>query len=147
MVNKVILIGNLGADPVIRTLETGVKVAKFSIATTEKWKDKNGEMQSQTDWHNIVVWRGLAEVAEKYLKKGKLVYVEGKLANRSWEDENGIKRYATEVVANNFQMLGSKNTENGSSFPSAAKTNIPTPNAKIADNSTPNGETEDDLPF
>jgi len=107
-VNKVILIGNLGKDPEVRHLESGVAVANFSIATTETYKDRNtGERKDVTEWHNIVLWRGLAEVAEKYLKKGSQVYVEGKLRTRSWE-KDGVTRYTTEVVGDTMTMLGGK---------------------------------------
>lgn len=107
-VNKVILVGNLGKDPEVRYLEGGVAVANFSLATSETYKDKSGQKNEQTEWHNIVVWRGLAEVAEKYLKKGMTVYVEGKLRTRSWDDKEGTKRYTTEIVADNLVMLGKK---------------------------------------
>ena len=107
-VNKVILVGNLGKDPEIRHLENGATVANFSIATSENYKDrKTGEKVSQTEWHNIVAWRGLAEIAEKYLKKGQKVYIEGKLKTRSWQDQNGNNRYSTEVITDNLTMLGS----------------------------------------
>ena len=106
--NKVILIGNLGADPEMREMPDGTKMAKFSIATTEKYKNKQGELISNTDWHNIVLWRRSAEVAEKYLKKGDSVLIEGKIKNRSWEDENGIKKYATDLQGDSMTMLGSK---------------------------------------
>ena len=107
-VNKVILIGNLGKDPEIRHLENGVAVANFSIATSENYKDrKTGEKVSQTEWHNIVAWRGLAEIAEKYLKKGAKVYIEGKLKTRTWQDKEGNNRYSTEVITDNLTMLGS----------------------------------------
>ncbi len=106
-VNKVILVGNLGKDPEVRYLESGVAVANFPIATSETYKDRNtGERITQTEWHNVVLWRGLAEVAEKYLKKGNQVYIEGKLRTRSWEDQNGNTRYTTEVVGDNMTMLG-----------------------------------------
>lgn len=105
-VNKVILIGNLGKDPEVRYLESGVPVANFSIATSESFTDKNsGEKREITDWHNIVLWRGLATVAEKYLKKGMKVYIEGKLKTRSWNDENNQTRYTTEVIADQMTML------------------------------------------
>ena len=106
-INKVILVGHLGKDPEVRTIESGAKVARFSLATTEAYKDKNGERKEITEWHTVICWRGLAETAEKYLNKGKLVYVEGKLRTRSWED-NGAKRYATEIYADTFSMLGAK---------------------------------------
>lgn len=105
-VNKVILIGNLGKDPEIRRLENGAVVANFSIATTETYTDKTtGERRDNTDWHNVVVWRGLAEVTEKYLRKGHKVYIEGKLKTRSWTDQAGATRYTTEVLCEEMTML------------------------------------------
>jgi single-strand DNA-binding protein len=105
-VNKVILIGNLGKDPEVRHLENGAVVANFSIATSESYTDRNtGQKVENTDWHNIVVWRGLAEVVEKYVRKGHKVYVEGKLKTRSWQDKEGNTRYTTEVVADEMTML------------------------------------------
>jgi single-strand DNA-binding protein len=110
-VNKVILIGNLGKDPEVRSLEGGAKVASFSLATTESYKNKEGQKVDQTEWHNIVMWRGLAEVAEKYLKKGSQIYLEGKIRSRSWDDKEGNKRYTTEIIADTFTMLGAKREE------------------------------------
>tara|TARA_B100000945_G_scaffold237519_1_gene193553 strand:+ start:210 stop:605 length:396 start_codon:yes stop_codon:yes gene_type:complete len=107
-VNKVILVGNLGKDPEVKYLDSGVAVANFSLATTENYKNKEGERVSQTEWHNIVLWRGLAEVAEKYLKKGSSVYIEGKIKTRKWEDKEGINRYNTEILADNMTMLGGR---------------------------------------
>lgn len=107
-VNKVILIGNLGKDPEVRYLDNGVAVANFSLATTENYKNKEGVRVSQTEWHNIVLWRGLAEVAEKWLKKGSSVYVEGKIRTRKWEDKDGNTRYSTEILGDNMTMLGGK---------------------------------------
>lgn len=107
-VNKVMLIGNLGKDPEVRYLDNGVAVANFSLATTESYKNKEGERVSQTEWHNIVLWRGLAEVAEKYLRKGGSVYIEGKIKTRKWEDKDGNTRYSTEILADNMTMLGGK---------------------------------------
>jgi len=113
-VNKVILVGNLGKDPEVRHLESGVAVANFSLATSESYKDRTtGERKTITEWHNVVLWRGLAEVAEKYLKKGDQIYVEGRLRTRSWESESGTK-YTTEVVGDNLTMLGGRrSTESG----------------------------------
>ena len=117
-VNKVILIGNLGKDPEVRHLENGAAVANFSIATSENYKDrKTGEKVSQTEWHNIVAWRGLAEIAEKYLKKGAKVYIEGKLKTRTWQDKEGNNRYSTEVITDSLTMLGSTGESMGSSSP------------------------------
>lgn len=110
--NKVTLIGNLGNDPNIQTLEGNIKVAKFSLATTENYKDSNGQNQSSTDWHNVVLWRGLAELAEKYLQKGSLVYVEGKLKTRSYDDKDGQKKYVTEIIAEQLILLDKKTDGN-----------------------------------
>ena len=107
-VNKVILVGNLGKDPEVRYLDSGVAVANFSLATTENYNNKQGEKVSQTEWHNIVLWRGLAEVAEKWLKKGSSVYIEGKIRTNKWEDKEGNTRYNTEILADNMTMLGNR---------------------------------------
>lgn len=114
--NKVMLIGNLGKDPEVRAIPSGVKVANFPIATSESYTNKDGQRVEKTEWHNIVLWRGLAEVAEKYLKKGNPVFIEGKLQTRSWEDQNGQKRYMTEIVADNMTMLGGRRGEGGGDF-------------------------------
>ena len=106
-INKVILVGHLGKDPEIRYLEGGVSVASFPLATSETY-NKDGKKVEQTEWHNIVLWRSLADVAAKYLQKGKLVYIEGKLRTRYFEDKEGVKKYTTEVVAENFTLLGRK---------------------------------------
>ena len=107
-VNKVILVGNLGKDPEIRHLDSGVAVANFSLATTESYTNKQGERVNQTEWHNVVLWRGLADIAEKYLKKGNSVYIEGKIVTRKWEDKDSNTRYSTDIVADKMTMLGSK---------------------------------------
>ncbi|MCE3280367.1 MAG: single-stranded DNA-binding protein [Bacteroidetes bacterium] len=131
-VNKVILVGNLGKDPEIRHLEGGVAVANFTLATSEYYKDKSGNRIEQTEWHSIVVWRGLADVAEKYLKKGMTVYVEGKIRSRSWDDKEGVKHYKTEIVADALTILSKKeNSQNNSS----------------EDHGHSFSKTEDDLPF
>tara|TARA_Y100000766_G_scaffold282871_1_gene297115 strand:- start:1740 stop:2168 length:429 start_codon:yes stop_codon:yes gene_type:complete len=139
-VNKVILVGNLGKDPEVRHLENGTAVANFPIATSESYKDKEGNRVDQTEWHNVVVWRKLAEIAESYLKKGSQIYLEGKLRTRSWEDQQGNKKYSTEVVADTFTMLGKKEGPQNSQN-SFTPTNNPTTSKqdKI--------EEEDDLPF
>ncbi len=109
MVNKVILIGNLGRDPEVRSTPSGQPVASFTLATSRRWKDKNGQRQEQTEWHQIVVWGKQAEIAGQYLTKGKQIFLEGRLQTRSWDDrQTGEKRYRTEVVCENFQMLGSR---------------------------------------
>ena len=128
-INKVMLIGNLGKDPDIQFLECNIAVAKFSLATTETFKDKTGKLISQTEWHTIVLWRGLAELAQKYLHKGSQVYIEGRLKTRSWEDKEGNKKFATEIVGDNLIMLD-KRSEGGvvSSSPEGLEDmgNIPT---------------------
>ena len=109
MVNKVILVGNLGRDPEVRSTPSGQPVASFTLATNRRWKDKNGQRQEQTEWHNIVVWGKQAEIAGQYLTKGKQIYLEGRLQTRSWDDrQTGEKKYRTEIVCDNFQMLGTK---------------------------------------
>ena len=113
-VNRVIIIGRLGQDPDVQYTPSGVAVAKFSVATSESWKNKDtGEKEEKTEWHRIVVWRRLAEVCGEYLKKGSQVYIEGKLQTRTWEDKEGNKRWTTEIVAQNMQMLGSKRDGGG----------------------------------
>ena len=107
-VNKVILLGNLGRDPELRFLPNGDAVCNFSIATTDSWKDKAGEKQEKTEWHNIVMYRKLAEIAGEYLKKGRPVYLEGRLQTRKWQTKDGQDRYTTEIVADNMQMLGGR---------------------------------------
>lgn len=141
-VNKVILVGNLGKDPEVRYLDSGVAVANFTLATTENYKNKQGERVSQTEWHNIVLWRGLAEVAEKWLKKGSSIYVEGKIRNRKWEDKDGNTRYNTEVLADNMTMLGSRNgsAELNSNVDNSNNSSEKSLNSNELDNS-------DDLPF
>ena len=137
-INKVILIGNVGKDPEVRHLDSGVAVASFPLATSETYRNKNNEKVTNTEWHNIVIWRGLAEVAEKYVKKGNPLYIEGKIRTRSWDDKDGNKRYTTEIVADNMQMLGSKqsNEESASAPENATVENL---------ENTPTEE--DDLPF
>ena len=112
-VNRVMLIGNLGKDPDVQFLEGNIAVAKFPLATTETFKDRSGKLISQTEWHTVVLWRGLAELAQKYLHKGSLVYIEGRLRTRSWEDKDNNRKFATEVVGDNLIMLD-KRTEGGS---------------------------------
>lgn len=135
MINKVILIGNLGKDPEIRVLENGAKVAKFTLATHERYRDKNGEWQQQTEWHDIVLWRELAERAEATLKKGMPVYIEGKLTHRIWQDADGKNRKETEVVVSTFRNLaprrdddakaGSSQSEQAFYLPDAADDDLP----------------------
>ncbi len=107
-VNKVILVGNVGKDPEVRHLDSGVAVANFPLATSETYTAKNGERVTTTEWHNIVLWRGLAEVAEKYVTKGRQIYIEGRIRTRSYDDKDGNKRYITEIYGDNMQLLGSR---------------------------------------
>ncbi len=136
-VNKVILIGNLGTDPEVRYTPSGSAVANFNIATNESWKDKNGQDQERTEWHKIVVWGKQAENCGEYLKKGRPVYVEGRLQTREWNDKEGNKRYTTEVVATTVQFLGTApgGAERGKTYTEAKS---PPP---------PSTMTEDDIPF
>ncbi len=116
MINKAILIGNLGADPELRYTQSGTPVASFRIATTERWKDKDGNQQEQTEWHNIVAWSRLAEICGEYLNKGSRVYIEGKLQTRKWQDQNGNDRYTTEIVAREMKMLTPRGEGGGGSY-------------------------------
>ena len=114
MVNKVILVGNLGRDPEVRSTPNGQQVATFSIATNRKWRDRDGNRQEQTEWHNIVCWGRQAEIAGQYLTKGRQIFVEGRLQTRSWDDkQTGEKKYMTEIVCDNFQMLGQRGDFDG----------------------------------
>lgn len=106
--NKVFLIGNVGKDPDVRHLESGAVVAQFTLATSERYKDKSGAVQELTEWHNIVCWRQLAEIAEKYISRGTQIFVEGKIRTRNWTDQSGAKRYTTEIYADNIRLLGRK---------------------------------------
>ncbi|MCI5142766.1 MAG: single-stranded DNA-binding protein, partial [Candidatus Electrothrix sp. ATG1] len=113
MINKVILIGNLGADPELKYTQSGVAVATLSIATNERWKDKDGQQQEQTEWHRVIAWRQLAEICNEYYNKGARVYVEGKLQTRKWQDQNGNDRYTTEIVAREMKILSSRGEGGG----------------------------------
>ncbi len=151
-VNKVILVGNLGADPEVRTLENGVKVARINVATTEVYRDKTGERRELTEWHQVTLWRGLADIAEKYLSKGKQVYLEGKLKTRKWADSEGRDRYTTEVVADVLQMLGRAPGSDGGSHTRSQERNAQEggsstnqPRSQYAGQSS--GHDDDDLPF
>lgn len=152
MINKVTLIGNLGADPEVRHLENGVTVARFSLATNESYKDKDGNFQTLTEWHNVVVWRELAERAERTLKKGMLVYVEGKISYRKFTGQDGQERYTTDIVSNYFRLLERREGGFENRFPAAENA----PASKVSDMpATATVESEaattdgggDDLPF
>ena len=142
-INKVILVGHLGKDPEVRHLDGNVTVASFPLATSETY-NKDGKRIEQTEWHNIVMWRGLADVASKYLQKGKLVYIEGKLRTRSFEDKEGHKKYTTEVVAENFTMLGRKSDFEGNT---STENGTNTESKVIEPEDFALGENADDLPF
>lgn len=148
-VNKVILVGNLGKDPEVRALENGTKVASFSLATSESYKDRTtGEKVDKTEWHNIVLWRGLAEIAEKYLSKGSQVYIEGKLQTRSYEPkEGGGTRYTTEILGLNLTMLGKAGGENRNTPPPPTEEPAAVKAQQKSDVLGGNDEEEDDLPF
>lgn len=137
-VNKVILVGHLGADPEIRYTQSGAPVATIRLATSESWKNKNGQKEEKTEWHRVIAWAKLAELAGQYLSKGRQIYVEGRIQTRSWDDKEGHKRYSTEIVATNIQFLGG---------PGGAKTegkgmpeDLPPPPDNL-------GASEDDIPF
>ncbi|RMG83451.1 MAG: single-stranded DNA-binding protein [Bacteroidetes bacterium] len=152
MINKVILIGRLGGDPEVRRLENGTVVAKLNLATSESYKDKNGEWQESTEWHNVVLWRYLAEKAERDFKKGKLVYIEGKLTHRKYQDSEGKDRYITEVVASNARLLERRDSSGfQGNFPSADDEPAFVKKTTSAPADTPAEEVsdaaEDDLPF
>jgi single-strand DNA-binding protein len=140
-VNRVMLIGNLGKDPDVQFLEGNIGVAKFPLATTETFKDRTGKLVSQTEWHTVVLWRGLAELAQKYLHKSSLVYIEGRLRTRSWEDKDGNRKFATEVVGDNLIMLdkradGTTHPAEGTGMENLGSTDAP-----------PLGDPSENLPF
>jgi len=138
--NKVLLIGNLGKDPELRYTANGQAVATFTLATNESWKDKEGNLQERTEWHNIVAWQRLAEICGEYLKKGKKVYVEGRLQTRNFEDKEGMKRYVTEIVCDDLIMLDGRPAASG-------ETGAPAPHPATAAAPVPAGTKADDLPF
>ncbi len=145
--NKVMLIGNLGKDPELRYTTSGVAVATFTIATNESWKDQEGNLQERTEWHNIVAWRKLAEICGEWLKKGKKVYIEGRLQTRSYDDKNGVKKYVTEIVADDLIMLDGGGGMGARS--TAAQNNFSTPADSIVQPGVDSsgGSKDDDLPF
>jgi single-strand DNA-binding protein len=148
-INKVILVGNVGKDPEIRHLDSGVAVANFPLATSESYTAKNGDKVTTTEWHNIVLWRGLADVAEKYVTKGRQLYIEGRIKTRSYDDKDGNKRYITEIVADVMQMLGTKadnqNTEkNETQYGGYNQASNNLPGVDVPETES---QEEDDLPF
>lgn len=144
-----ILVGRLGADPEVRTLESGTKVASVRLATSERYKDRNGNQQEATEWHNVVLWRGLADITEKYLKKGDQVYVEGRIKTRKWTDKDGNDRYSTDILANELTMLGGgQGRSNADSSDSERSQPRPKPQINISEPQEDKlGDIDDDLPF
>ena len=142
-VNKAILVGNLGKDPELRYTPSGTAVCTFTLATSERFKNKQGEQQDRTEWHNIVVWAGLAEICGKYLTKGKQVYIEGRIQNRSYDDRDGNKRYISEVVANEMQMLSRSGDQGGGG---GGRPTTP-PEEPSASSQEPPFNPDDDIPF
>lgn len=144
-VNKVILIGRLGADPETRYMKNGDAVTNIKLATTETWKNHNGEKQEKTEWHRVTFYRKLAEIAGEYLKKGGLVYIEGKLETRKWNDKNGIERYTTGIIVNEMRMLSGKPASQDGSTPAQSQ-----PNNQTSNNAPPDHggfDDDDDIPF
>ncbi len=150
-VNKVILIGNLGRDPEVRYMPDGGAITNISIATTENWKDKNGEKQEKTEWHRVAFFGKLAEIAGEYLKKGSQVYVEGRLQTRKWQDKDGNDKYTTEIVADRMQMLGSRQGMGGADRDAPERESAPRPSSAKPAAAKPAGskfdDFEDDIPF
>jgi len=145
-VNKAILVGFVGNDPEVKYLDSGTPVANFRLATSENYTNKAGEKVTQTEWHNIVLWRSVAEVAEKYVRKGTQVYIEGRIRTRSWDDRDGNKRYTTEIVADTLQLLGKKGDTGYTAAPSKESVAGNT-SETISPNLNSEAEGTDDLPF
>ncbi len=150
-INKVILVGNLGQDPEVRYTPAGAAVTTISVATTEAWNDKDGNKQERTEWHRVVFFRRLAEIAGEYLKKGSQVYIEGQLRTNKWQDKSGNDRYTTEIIANEMQMLGGRpgggSMGGGGSMPSAPKNNNQSNNNQNNDNGPNYDDFDDEIPF
>ncbi len=148
-INKAIILGNLGADPEVRYTQTNTAIANFNVATTERYRDSNGEMKENTEWHRIVAWGRLAEIAQQYLRKGSPVFIEGTIQTRQWEDKDGQKRYTTEIKALTLQLLGSKSSETtmddrAPAASTAAPKNPAKPSVVVNDSFN---DMDDDLPF
>src|ERR1700735_5185702 len=145
-VNRAMLIGNLGKAPDVQFLDGNIAVAKFSLATTEKFKDRAGKLISQTEWHTVVLWRGLAELAQKYLHKGSLVYIEGRIRTRNWEDKDKNRRFSTEIVGDNLVMLDKRKEQSENSHDGAVPDANGFPDMNFDSGSVPGNITKDDLP-
>jgi single-strand DNA-binding protein len=146
-VNKAILIGFVGNDPEVKYLDSGTPVANFRLATSENYTNKAGEKVSQTEWHNIVLWRGLAGIAEKYVKKGTQLYIEGRIRTRSWDDRDGNKRFTTEIVADNMQLMGKKGESGSDTMTSQGSMPESQHSSKVSDDLVTDADATDDLPF
>src|SRR4051812_16603922 len=146
-VNRVFLIGNLGRDPDLQHLEGNIAVAKFPLATTETYKDKNGTLISQTEWHTVVLWRGLAELAQKYLHKGSLVYIEGRIRTRNWEDKDKNKRFSTEILGDNLVMLDKRKEQTDGQAETPAADTSSFPDMNFENGGIAGNVSKDDLPF
>ncbi len=144
MINKVILVGHVGVDPEVKRFDSNTPKAKFSLATSETYTDKQGVRQTVTEWHNVVVWRGLAEVVEKYVRKGTLLYIEGSIHTRSYDDANGVKKYITEIVVETLKMLGGKRDGDSQTEHAYAQANSNAISNKVEEIEAAGG---DDLPF
>jgi len=145
MINKVILLGNVGKDPEIKYFDNESSVANFSLATSETYTNKNGEKVTNTEWHNVQAWRGLAKIVEKYVKKGDLIYIEGRIKTRSYDDKDGNKKYITEILADEIKMLGSRGNKDNVGYNSVSSNSI---SNSVQDNvSVDSGNDIDDLPF
>ena len=142
MINKAILIGNLGADPEIRSTGNGTQVATLRLATTERWKDQSGQTQESTEWHRVIAWGRLAEICGEYLNKGARIYIEGRIQTRKWQDQNGNDRYSTEIVAREMKMLSPRGTNSSSDSFSGGENSFPEPTGPDA-----YGGTGNDVPF
>lgn len=149
-VNRVILLGNVGADPEVRHLDSGTSVARIRLATTETYRDREGNKRDITEWHNVVMWRGLAKIAEEYIKKGSQLFIEGKIRSNTWEDDQGNQRKSIEIQADNMQMLGrpgSSQSGQGESYQKPAQDKNQQANEPGADDFNSGDEGSDDLPF
>jgi len=145
MINKVILLGNVGKDPEVKYFDNESSVANFSLATSETYTNKNGEKVTNTEWHNVQAWRGLAKVVEKYVRKGDLIYIEGRIKTRSYDDKDGNKKYVTEILADEMKMLGSRGNKDNVGYNSTSSNSI---SSSVQDNiSVDSGNDIDDLPF
>lgn len=146
-VNKVILIGNLGKDPETRYMSNGEAVTNITLATTDTWKDKNGEKQEKTEWHRVTFYRKLAEIAGEYLKKGRSVYVEGRLETRKWTDKNGVERYTTDIIATDMKMLGNRSGSGSFEAPADHEENASNLNTSAPKSASGFDDMDDDIPF